>query len=283
MRNFLKEDGIKILIAFVLIIVGVTILNFTWLAPKVSDGINYLSAPLKKVANSISSTINKTVEHKKTPEEYEEEISQLKTENSKLKTQLIDYYDTKRENAQYLKFYDFKKQNQDLKFISGKVIERDVNDLFKGFTVDQGSNNGVRVNDPVVTEKGLIGRVDTVFSNSCTVKTILSPEFKAGVLDVKTGDNGVLIGNIKLADQNLSGMMYLSTQNKIEVGDTVVTSGLGGVFPKNLLVGTVEELSNDAYDSSQLAKIKPVVDTNNPTDVYIIIANNQDSNIKEQK
>ena len=270
MKSFLKKDGMKILVAFVLIIIGVTILNFTWLAPKVSDGINYLTAPLKKVANSISSTLNKTVEHKKTPEEYEEEIFQLKTENYKLKTQLIDYYDTKRENAQYLKFYDFKKQNQDLKFISGKVIEKDLNDLFKGFTLDQGSNNGVKLNDPVVTEKGLVGRVDTVFSNSCTVKTILSPEFKAGVLDVKTGDNGVLIGNIKLSDQNLSGMMYLSTQNKIEAGDTVVTSGLGGIYPKNLPIGTVKELSNDDYDSSFFAKIEPFADINNVVDVFII-------------
>lgn len=270
MKSFLKKDGKKILIAFVLIIIGVTILNFTWLAPKVSNGINLLTAPLKKVSNVISETINKSIEHKKTVEEYEEELSKLKTENWKLKTQLIDYYDTKRENAQYLKFYDFKKQNQNLKFISGKVIDKDVNDLFKGFTLDQGSNNGVKVNDSVVTEKGLVGRVDTVFSNSCTVKTILSPEFKAGILDVKTGDNGVLIGNIKLADQNLSGMMYLSTQNTIEVGDTVVTSGLGGIYPKNLPVGTVKELSNDDYDSSFFAKIEPLADINNVVDVFII-------------
>ncbi|MBR1779363.1 MAG: rod shape-determining protein MreC [Clostridia bacterium] len=270
MRNFLKKDGLKILIAFVLITTGVAILNFTWIAPKISAGINYITAPLKKVSGAIFGIAERSIERKKTAEEYENEIAQLKTENTKLKSQLIDYYETKRENAQYLKFYDFKKQNPGLKFISGKVLEKDNNDLFKGFTLDQGTINGVKINDPIVTDKGLIGRVCEVFDSSCVVKTILSPEVKAGVLDVKTGDNGVLMGNIRLADQNLTGMMYLPSQNTIEIGDTVVTSGLGGTYPKSLPVGIVKELSYDDYDSSLFAKIEPLADIKNAVEVFII-------------
>ncbi len=270
MRNFLKKDIAKILIALFLITTGVVILNVVPGTEKfslaVNDGVGSLSAVLGKVTG----TVNKTVEHKKTAKEYESEIEALKKENNKLKTIVIDYYDVKRENAQYLKFYDFKKENKGLKFKPSKVISRNLDDMFYGFTLDKGKNDGISVNSPVISENGMIGRVDEVFANKCTVKTVLSPDFKAGVVDSKTGDNGVLVGNAKLADQNLSGMMYLSMQNSIQPDDIIVTSGLGGIYPKNLPIGKVKKLNYDDFDSSVYAEIEPYNDIKNIVDVFIV-------------
>ncbi|MDQ5983351.1 MAG: Cell shape-determining protein MreC [Eubacteriales bacterium SKADARSKE-1] len=270
MKNFLKRDGIKILMALVFISIGVIILNFTPGAFNISSTVNFLTSPLSEVSESVSESAKNTIKIKKSSTEYEAEIDKLNDEIKKLRAITIDYYDIKKENAQYLKFYDFKTKNKSLKFISSSVIARDPNEIFGGFTLDKGSSAGVSVNDPVITENGLIGRVTSISGTSCKVSTILSPNFKAGVIDTRTRDSGVLVGNTKNSDQNLTRMMYLSAQNSIQPDDIVITSGLGGIYPKDFPVGKVTELKHDDYDSSFYAVIKPFDDIKNIMDVFII-------------
>lgn len=270
MKNFFKRDGLKIFLALFFIATGVLTLN---LIPNISDfssAVNSLVAPLTQVLNKITIDANQTISSSKTPSEYESEIEELKKEIRKLRTALIDYYDVKKENTQYLKFYDFKSQNKSLQFKSSSIIARDPNDLFGSFTLDKGASSGISINDPVITENGLVGRVSSVSSNSCKVSTILSPDFKAGIIDVRTNDSGVIVGNVKIADQNLSAMMYLSAQNSVQIDDIVVTSGLGGVYPKNMPVGKIRELKHDDYDSSLYAIIEPFDDIKNIMDVFIV-------------
>ncbi len=270
MKNFLKKDGLKILIAFVFIITGVIILHFAPGGTNIPAIINFVTTSLKSVTSKLANTAENAAKPKKTSDEYEQEIDQLKKEIINLRAVAVDYYDVKRENAQYLKLYKFIKQDPSFKIAIGKVIDKDPGDIFNGFTLDKGANDGVEVNNPVMTEKGIVGRVDKVFANSCTVKSILSPDFKIGVVDVKTGDSGVLMGNAKLADQNLAGMMYLSAQNTIAPDDIVVTSGLGGLYPKNLPVGKIKELRFDDFDSSSFAVVEPFNDIKNVVETFII-------------
>lgn len=270
MKSFLKRDGLKILMALAFISIGVIILNFTSGGFEISSAINFLTSPLSKVSDNVAESAKDSIKPQKSSSEYEAEIDKLNTELKKLRTVAIDYYDIKKENAQYLKFYDFKTQNKSLKFISSSVIARNPNELFGGFTLDKGSVAGISINDPVITENGLIGRVTSVSGTSCKVSTILSPNFKAGVIDTRTRDSGVISGNIKDADQNLTGMMYLSAQNSIQPDDIVITSGLGGVYPKNLPVGKVTEIKHDDFDSSFYAVVKPFDDIKNIMDVFII-------------
>lgn len=270
MKNFLKRDGLKILMAFIFISIGVIMLNSLSGEFNLSSTINFLKTPLSQVSESISESAQNTIKKQKSSEEYDSEINRLNEEIRKLRAVTIDYYDIKKENAQFLKFYDFKTQNKSLKFISSSVIARDPNELFGAFTLDKGSSFGISVNDPVITENGLIGRVSSVSINSCMVTTILSPNFKAGVVNTRTRDNGVISGNIKNADKNLTGMMYLSAQNTMQTDDIVVTSGLGGVYPKDIPVGKVVELKHDDYDSSFYAIIKPFDDIKNVMDVFVV-------------
>lgn len=271
MKKFFTSNGFKIFVACIFIVAGVYILAFIPGANFLPNVIESVATPMQKVTDDLTnSAISIVPKTQKSAGDYEQEIQNLKSELKRMRTILVDYYDVKRENAQYLKFYEFKKQNNSLNFKMASVIAKDPNDLFFGFTLDKGTSDGISVNDPVITDNGVIGRVASVKNHSCIVKTILSPEYKIGVLDKVTGDSGVIAGKKSLANENKTAMMYISAQNKMQVDDIVVTSGLGGICPKDLPVGKVKEIKNDEYDSSFYAVIEPFDDVKNIIDVFVV-------------
>ena len=270
MKNFFKKDFLKVLIASLFIVAGVYLLNFVSAGNLLASVINTFTAPIQGFTNSVSSIVTESLRKKQTEQDYKDQIDNLKSQIRKLRTITADYYDVKRENAQYLKFYGIKKADKSLEFTVATVISKNSSDICEGFTLNKGTLNKISKNAPVMTESGIIGRVEEVSKNTCKVATILSPGFKASVVDSNSGDGGILSGNAKLIKENLSGMFYLYAQNKVQPEDVVVTSGLGGVYPKNMPIGKIKELKQDDFDSSFYATVEPFSDIKNVTEVFVI-------------
>ena len=204
---------------------------------------------------------------------YDELLSEnekLKQENAELRKQLSDYYDIKEENEKLWNYYDLKKENPSYKILPASVIMRDANDDFYSFTLNIGTSSGVEVNNPVITENGLVGWVCRADLTTCRVKTILSPETKAGAIDKQSGDSGIVSGSAVLCDQNLTSLTKIAEDNKIKEGDMVVTSGIGGIYPGDLIIGKVKEIRFDSYDISRYAVIEPYEDIKTITDAAVI-------------
>lgn len=198
------------------------------------------------------------------------ENEKLKKENAELREQLADYYDVKQENAKLWKYYDLKKQNPSYKIQPATVIMRDANDDFYSFTLDIGTSSGVAVNNPVITENGLVGWVCKTDLTTCKVKTILSPDTKAGAVDKQSNDSGIISGSASLCDDNLTSLTKIEENNKIKVGDMIVTSGTGGIYPGNLIIGKVKEIKFNSYDTSRYAIVEPYEDIRNITSAAVI-------------
>ena len=199
-----------------------------------------------------------------------ETAEKLKAENKQLREQLSDYYDMKSENNRLRKYYDLKEKNPSYKIAPASVIKRDTNDDFYSFTLDVGSNQGVHINAPVITENGLVGWVCNADATTCKVKTILSPDTKASALDKQTSDSGIISGNATLCKDGFTSLNKLTENNKIQNGDMIVTSGTGGVYPQDLLIGKVVEVKFNAYDTSRYAVIEPYEDIANITAAAVI-------------
>ncbi len=251
MKHLHNSKNLKALIITLIIVIVMSVLC---LADNslVSTAINGLTKGLFQVTSAATASAD-TASY----EELKAENNKLKEENASLREQLVDYYDVKAENERLQKYYDIKKENPSYTICPANVIRRDSNDDFYSFTLDIGSSAGIETNDPVITENGLVGWVSRVDAATCTVKTILSPDTKAGAEDKQTGDSGIVTGSASLCDDNLTSLTKIAEDNKIAVGDLVVTSGTGGVYPDNLIIGTVKEIKFNSYDTTRYAVIEP--------------------------
>ena len=154
-------------------------------------------------------------------------------------------------------------------FEAATLISRDNQDPYKGFTVNKGSVNGISENDPVITDAGLVGFISEVGLTTSKVSTVLSPDVVMGALDNRTSDSGVLSGSLELAQNGETKLYNLSRSCNVAVGDYVVTSG-EGIFPSGLLIGTIQTIGSDEYNTSIYAAVKPFVDIDEIRAVMVI-------------
>ena len=271
MNRFYKKKSFKIL----LIVVAALLLllaHTAWRGSFVlSNLFGAVTTPMEKVS---AETVRKATDSiEKASKSYEDllaENEELKQQINELNRQMADYYQYKQENEQLKNFLELKSSNPDYTFAYGSVVARDSSDLFYSFRVDKGSLDGVKVHDPVVTEAGLVGWVSSVSATYCSVTTLLSPESNVAAMDKVSRDTGVLTSDVQLADQGLLRLSYLEKDQTVKKGDMIVTSGIGGNFPKNLLIGRAVEVKSSETDVSLYATVKPYVDIKNVKDVLII-------------
>lgn len=231
--------------------------------------VNLITLPMQQVTVGAVDSAGNAVPQK-SAEELTSDVESLTEENKRLRDMLVDYYEVKEQNEQFKKYYDLKEENPDYDILPATVIRRDPNENFYGFTIDKGSVDGVERHDPVVTENGLVGWVCELDATSCTVKTILSPDTQVGALDAGTSDSGIITGSPTYCDDNLCTMTKVPAQHTMKKGDIIVTSGLGGIFPKKLQIGKVKEIKLNEYDSLPLAVIEPFEDIRSVTSVAVI-------------
>ena len=276
MKDIFKTKNFKILIVTLIVIIMCIGVSSIFNTSVISSAVGYITTGMQRVSATVTDG-----ENKKSYSELEAENEQLKKEVASLRTQLADYKDVKDENARLWKYYGLKKENSGYDFVPASVIRRDPGDMFYSFTIDRGTGEGISVNDPVVTENGLVGYISEVSTNSCKVTTILSPDLSAGAKDVKSKDTGVITGDADYSDQNLVTMKKLAENNKIKEGDQISKTGIGGMYPENISVGKVKEVKYDSFDTSLYAVIEPYEDIQNVSDVVVITSFDGQGEIEE--
>ena len=264
MKKRFHNRNLKVLIVTLIII---TVLGVFSRAENslVSGGVNAVTKGLFQLSAQATASADSA-----TREDLLRENEELKRDNAELRRQLSDYIDVKAENERLWNYYGLKKENPSYQIVPANVIRRDVNDDFYSFTLDVGTSLGARVNAPVITDNGLVGWVCQADATTCKVKTILSPDTKAGVTDKQSGDSGILSGSVSLCDKNLTGMNKLAEDHSVKEGDMIVTSGTGGAYPSGLLIGQVQSIEFNKYDASRCAIIKPYEDVRSITSAAVI-------------
>ena len=185
--------------------------------------------------------------------------SSIQAENKQLKKELLYYQrksllqeETERENGRLSELLDYTGEHPDLGFMAAAVTGRSLDPYVDTLTLNAGTRNGVTEKMAVVCAQGVIGRVSQVGAGWCKVRTMLNEDMRISVMVERTRDEGLLGG---LLEENgaLVGLKlyYLPKEAQLEVGDRLITSGLGGIFPKGLYVGEVLALGGekDPYDA----------------------------------
>ncbi|WP_195283286.1 rod shape-determining protein MreC [Harryflintia acetispora] len=272
MGDFFRSVKFKILVAILCVLVVLMFVGayLGGRASPTSQFLGLITTPIQKLSSTISGAATGFFEKYVDAQSLYEENQQLKEEIRRLREQVVDIERYKQENDHYKQYLDLKEQNPTLTFEPAEVIGRDPNERFYAFSIDKGSLDGVSPNDPVITPDGLVGRVSEVGLSYAKVTTILDVANDIGATDSRTRDIGVVSGDVALSAEGLCKMSYLERESAAAPGDLVLTSGLGGVYPKGLVIGTMKEVRTEAAGMTLYAVITPAAQVQNIKDVFII-------------
>lgn len=209
------------------------------------------------------STLRRVSEIGEQNEYYRSEIDRLQSEFVRLK-------ELELENEALRRLLSLKEQTQPGELLPVRVTASDVSPLLQSITVDRGANDGVRKDMPVVTWKGLVGRV--VRANATTAKVLLLTDVNSSasvrIQDPDSRATGLARGR---SDGALL-LEHVPQQERLLPGQMVITSGLGGVFPGGLVVGRIGQVTQNDYEVFQRANIEPSVDMTKLEHLYVILS-----------
>ncbi|MDD6409845.1 MAG: rod shape-determining protein MreC [Oscillibacter sp.] len=273
MKDFLKNNGLWILFAGAVIAVALALLSYfsTNTSPLV-DLANTITSPFRAVCTSVAGWfVDK--------QNYYEDVTALKEENEALKQQIAEMEATVRqgeadsqENVFLRDLLDLRKQRRDLSdFETATVMERSVTNWTSSLTLDKGSVHGVEEGDCVIDGQGnLVGRISEVGYNWSTVLTVVDTDTSLGARVYRTQDIGIANGDFALMERGQLRLDSLPVSSQLLEGDLIVTSGLGGYLPPDLVIGSVSSLQADDSDTAVYAVLTPAADLGSLTEVCII-------------
>lgn len=203
-------------------------------------------------------------------------------ENKELKQQLAEYesllhelQQLKEDNESLRNILEKSETIRDYTPIHATVISRSPERWAEQLTLDKGSQAGVEANMAVITEDGMIGKIQKTSSFTSTVQLLTGfDQFNRISAMIGREDDGEdIFGVIEGFDQETSSLMFNiieAKEQEIEKGELVVSSGMGGLFPAGLVIGTVEEVVPDPYGLTQTARVKPSANMNKINHVIIV-------------
>lgn len=273
MKDFFDTWKFKILVIVAVFLVGIMAYAGAngRLTAAPQELLSVVLTPLQKVTSALSGGAASVWEKYTSIDDVMDRNEQLEAENAELRQQMVDYDRIKAENDAYKALARIQDTNSEASYVSAFVIGRDPLDEFGGFTLDQGSTDGVAVNDAIISDRGyLLGVVVEVDATSCKVMTTLHPSFNAAGVISRTRENGIITGSADYAADGQCVLTNLDRATEARKGDQVITTGLGGVFPANLLVGTVQEVVPEQSGKSSSAVILPGADPRTVKHVFIV-------------
>ncbi len=181
---------------------------------------------------------------------------QLEAEVSRLQTEIIELQQQIAETEVLAALLDFARANPSNRYKAAEVIGRDPSPFLHYVIINRGSADGLRRGMPVVTEQGLVGRIAAVTASAARVQLVTDPNMRINVRVEPAGADGLLVGSLT-GDITLE---QVPLEANLQPGDVVLTSGLGGDYVPNLLVGQVTGVRKLEFELFQSASVQPVVD-----------------------
>lgn len=254
-----------------LCLIGVSFLENSITSP-IRQATGMVISPIQKGINNLgnwfsglTANISDAAALKAENELLQEKVDTLTAENSQL---VLD----KEELTRLRELFELSGQYADYDQVGARVISKDSGNWFDSFTIDKGSNDGIQIDANVIAGGGLVGIVTEVGPNWATVRSIIDDNSNVSAMISTTSDNCIIAGNLQLIDEGALNLVKLTDENnKVHVGDKVVTSNISEKYLPGILIGYISELNNDANNLTKSGKITPVVDFKHLQEVLVIL------------
>ncbi len=246
--------------------------TFGWVSGPVGDAASYVFIPMQRglttVGNWISDKTYELANLKNVMKENEELKQQVDTLTDELNTKKLEQYDT--EDLRELLALDegYSEYNK----VAASVIGKDAGNWFDTFLIDKGSNDGISKGMNVITGRGVAGIITEVGPNYAKVRSIIDDMSSVSGMVLSTSDNCVVKGDLQTMDdrQMITFSNLKDTDNKVAVGDQVVTSYISSEYVQGLLIGYISEIHVNSNNLTKSGLISPVVDFEHIKHVLVI-------------
>ncbi|MFQ6014920.1 MAG: rod shape-determining protein MreC [Anaerolineae bacterium] len=254
-----------LLFFFLLAFISLILYQANYLQPVESLAINLITpaqnglSHLMKPGEHLWLSLRQAGELQERNRELQDLVDTLMIENVRLREKEL-------ENIMLREQLNFKQANPTYDLVSAEIIGKDPSNLLHYLIVDRGADDGLAQGMPVVSARGLVGRITDVARNSAKVLLITDPSSSVNALVQESRATGMVEGSLS------EGLLirYVPQGEKIEVGNLILTSGLGATFPKGLVIGQVTSVHQQDIELFQNAVIRPSVDFNTLEMVMVI-------------
>ncbi len=272
MDVFFKGTTFKVLAAIAIVLICATVL--ATVVPSgtspLTDALGIITSPLQSATSYVSSKFTGITGGFVSSKAYEERIAELENKVAQYQRDLVDYEQTKKQLEAYEAFLDVREKNPDYTWVSCDVIGRDSADVYGSFTINRGSKDGIKVNDAVIYSEYLIGVVTEVSPTSAVVRSVFDPTVSVAAYEIRTGELGYTSSTFETGLNGTCRLSGLDRNTAISKGGIICTSGTGGIFPKDLIIGTVTSVEQGSTDLSAYANIELAVDSNDIQSCFVI-------------
>lgn len=273
MRGFFQSKGFIILLVVIAVLAILAAVTYDDRAEVtfIEDVVNTVVAPIQSFSVKASNSIIAFFERVFSSTDLDKENEQLKVRLAQYEIIESELNTLREENERLKELLNYTEVTETYKYITATVIGKSQGVWFSEFTVNAGRNDGVTENQAVVNADGLVGRVSSVSANTCKVTSIIDSTSDVSVMVERTRDYGFVRGILNTDDDEKLELYYLPSGYDLVPGDNILTSGIGGIFPKGIAVGTVTEVSRANEDTEDRnAIIQPAVDFLRLEEVMIV-------------
>lgn len=267
-----KKNGLIGIIITIVILILLVILTNTK-----NSNLSYIENIADKLVNPIQNglTFLKNKVHSNNSfftniNDLQNENEELKQKNNELEEKLREFESIKAENQTLKEYMKLTEKYSDYKTVGADVISRDISNYSKTIVINAGKNSGIKENMTVIASEGLVGFVISATDNTAKVQTILDSSSNTSSMISSSRESVVCKG--MLEGKNELKAVYLPTDAQIANGDSIETSGLGGIYPKGIFIGKVNRVINGSNINDRYAIVETAVNFNK-LDTVLVVTN----------
>lgn len=271
MRDFFRSRFFTVLVIIMMIMIIVpSVFGAMGISDILTNAFNTVLTPVQKLFTYVSDAAGGFTDYFTEFDRIVDENAMLRETNNRLQEKISAAEETEQMNEWLFTFLELKREHTDYKLQPATVTGRESGNYKKVYILDKGSAQGIEVNMPVITADGIVGHIVEVGTDWSKALTVLESGVSVGSYVERSGEIGVVTGNFDLAGEGLCEMKYLSAESDIKVGDRIISSGYGSVYPRGLAVGYVESVEKDASSRALTVKVRPSADLGDASRLMIL-------------
>ena len=272
MRKVLKTAGLVVLAALVLVLALTVIGRLTGRENIFTRSFQSAAAPAEKLVSSAAVKLEELRAALRDYEALQAENEELKARIAAMEEEVRQSQGANAENDRLRTLLELKRSHTDYKLLDASIISWGSSNWSSTFDLDKGSFSGVETGDCVITENGfVVGVVTEAGLYSCSVRTLVDPRAAMGATVHSTGLTAVAEGDFSLLAGGELKLTYVFENSVLELGDTVLTSGAGGVYPAGLVIGKITGVASEEGGYGQYGIVTPSAELESLSQVFLIL------------